>query len=574
MRLRPLFLFLGACAGVPPTGVPAPTPAAPPSDVVLALPPGTAIATEVAGDLPDAPRFRALVVWWREALRPTVAFELLDEADPRDDVARLVLAVDPEAATLAALLRTGAEERVLAGGTFADGDLPAAIDRVALRTRQALGERATAPVPVAASTSPHPEVATALADAALLLRDGGVQAARRLLVAARAKDGGSPAVLDGLAAVELLRGDDAAAEKLCSEALGYAARLQPTTEHRLARTLLLARASRDPTRAAERDRELLALGEAIQRERPFDLHGRLSLAIARNFTADFAAARSLLESLRTAMPEQPIVAYHLGMACLGLGDGAAAAAQFDAAALRLPLVWVAVPRLLAHHMAGDEAGVRTLLEEFADEARLGRGPLHDVRRMQAAAALLDGRLDAARALLLDDLRWLVQHPSTLERRVGEFAEQGMVLVRIGGAEEMPPMLTALQQQRPIDAVADACAFLAGLCEIARTRTRVETVEARLSRGGDSAWSALLAAFAHELRGEALDMQTELARAARLSDSPLTKALLARSLRAVGRTAEAEALQTALRRELTTIHLRRPLQHPLLGPELAFAFRAE
>ena len=136
------------------------------------------------------------------------------------------------------------------------------------------------------------------------------------------------------------------------------------------------------------------------------------------------------------------------------------------------------------------------------------------------------------------------------------------------------MLTALQQQRPSDAVADACAFLAGLCEVARTRTRVEAVEARLSRGGDSAWSALLAAFAHELRGEALAMQTELARAARLSDSPLTKALLARSLRAVGRTAEAEALQTALRRELTTIHLRRPLQHPLLGPELAFAFRAE
>ena len=48
----------------------------------------------------------------------------------------------------------------------------------------------------------------------------------------------------------------------------------------------------------------------------------------------------------------------------------------------------------------------------------------------------------------------------------------------------------------------------------------------------------------------------------------------RSLKAMGNFAEAEALQQALRRELTTIHLRSRMAHPLLGPELAFAFCAE
>jgi tetratricopeptide (TPR) repeat protein len=316
------------------------------------------------------------------------------------------------------------------------------------------------------------------------------------------------------------------------------------------------------------------LGEVAVRERPFDLHAQLTLAIARNFLDDFAAARPLLEQLRSRMPDQPIVAYHLGWACLALGDGAAAVAQFEAAALRLPLAWVAVPRAIARFTAGDDKGLADLLVELEDAARAGRGPVHEVRRMQAAAALLAGRQDEACRVLLADLHWLLQNPSALERCVGEFAEQGAVLVRLGGGDELPPLLAALQGQQPSTPLADACAFLSGMVEVARSGRRATAVEATLSHGGDSSWSALLAAFAHELRGETLDMQTELARAARLSDSPMTKALLARSLRAVGRTAEAESLQQAVRRELLAIHLRRPPQHPLLGPELAFAFRAQ
>lgn len=567
-----LLLLTVACATAPEPGPPStfvPAPA-----VVYALPVGTAVTSGLAAGLPDAPQWRAAGVWWHEALRQTAAFELRDETDATTGLPALQLAIDATQQTLAASLVGVGPPRALAGASFADGDLPAAIDRLAFTARTALGERAEPPTPVAACVSAVPEVASAVPDAALLLRDGGVAAAHRVLLEARRRDGASPAVLDGLAAVALLRGDAAAAEQLCLEALGYRNRLQPTTEHRLARTLLLARASARPAQAAARDRELLALGRVAVRERPFDLQAQLTLAIAANFTDDFAAARPRLERLRAAMPEQPIVAYHLGWACLALGDGAAAAAQFDAAALRLPMAWVAVPRAIARFAAGDEPGLADLLAELADEARSGRGPVHEVRRMQAAAALLAGRLDDARRFMLDDLHWLLQNPSVLERSVGEFAEQGAVLVRLGGGDDLPPILAALQGQRPSTPIADACAFLSGMVEVARSGRRATAVEATLSHGGDSSWSALLAAFAHELRGETLDMQTELARAARLSDSPLTKSLLARSLRAVGRTAEADALQQAVRRELLAVHLRRPPQHPLLGPELAFAFRAD
>lgn len=59
--------------------------------------------------------------------------------------------------------------------------------------------------------------------------------------------GAAPFVLDGTASLLLLRGDFATAERTAREALGYENRLLPTTRHRLARTLLLARASLDPS---------------------------------------------------------------------------------------------------------------------------------------------------------------------------------------------------------------------------------------------------------------------------------------------------------------------------------------
>ena len=75
-------------------------------------------------------------------------------------------------------------------------------------------------------------------------------------------------------------------------------------------------------------------------------------------------------------------------------------------------------------------------------------------------------------------------------------------------------------------------------------------------------------------GELGDTLHWLGRAARLAGTPMTKALLARSLRTAGKLEEATALRDALRTELRTFRLRSTLQHPLLGPEMAFAFRLE
>src|SRR4029079_12577399 len=117
-------------------------------------------------------------------------------------------------------------------------------------------------------------------------------------------------------------------------------------------------------------------------------------------------------------------------------------------------------------------------------------------------------------------------PTVLGQRAGEFAEQGALLVRLGGGPDLPPLLAAIQQQHTGGDIADVCTYLAGMVDVQHRRERVLPVEASLARGGDSPWSSLLAAYAHELRGEVADMQQALERAARLASSPMTKALLA------------------------------------------------
>lgn len=550
-----------------------------PPDVPVAvpLPAGALVEAELSSGTPDEPEWRAALVLWREALRQSERFVVLDTGAHGSGAARLQLAIDPSARALSAFCRLpDGREHALAGASFRDGGLPAAVDRLAWTSRRALGEPATEPpVPSAASVSGDTRAVLAADDGFVLLRDGAIEGASRALLDARTRDGGSPFVLDGLASVALLRGDPTTAQRLCLEALGLSARLAPTTQHRLARTLLLARASLRPDDAPQHDRELLQLGRTGQRERPYDPQPALSLAIAHNFLGEFAAARPLLESLRERLPQQAIVAYHLGWACLATHDPAAAVAQFEEAALRLPMPWVVVPRAIALHDAGDDDGLAGLLDRLAAEHDPQAGTLvHDLRRMQAAHALLRQQPDAAADHLLRDLRWLLAHPTALEARAGELAEQGEVLVRLGRGGDLPPLLLAMQGQHPGSAVADSCAYLSGLAQIAATGERVETLEGQLSRGGDSVWALRLQAFAHERRGELADLHAALARAARLSDSPLTKALLAKSLRAMGKIDQAIALRTALRSEMSSIHLRRRPQHPLLGPELAFAFLLE
>ncbi|MCB9885155.1 MAG: hypothetical protein H6838_06655 [Planctomycetes bacterium] len=563
-------LALGGCATGP---TPVPEQPRPEVAVVRALDPGAVLVTECTG-LPDELPWRAAAVLWHEALRQSVQFVVLEDAGGAPGRDRLRLSADPTSQRLAALLVDAHGQTVPIGGdTAADGDLAAAIDRLARTAREALGEVTTTPVPTAACVGRDPSFVDAAADAHRLLHDGAIESAFRLFTRCRARDGGSPYVLDGLAEAELLRGHPGIAERIAQEALGFSTRLAPHRQHRIARTLLLARASQRPENAPERDRQLRDLGRVFHRERPHDPEALLTMGLAENFLGEFAAARPHLQAFVALEPDHPLGHYHLGWTQLALGEHAAAVAEFETAALRLPPASLIVPRSIALYGAGQHERLQQVLADLATEL-LERDSLqlHDLRRMQAAHALLRGDDAAAVELLRQDFTWLVSHPSALDERVGEFAEAGVVLVRLGGARALPPILAALQQQRPGTALADAISFLSGVVTVAETNQRAEAVERQLSRGGESVFALLLQALCHERRGELGDQYTALARAARMSDSPLTKMLLARSLTSMGRQQESDQLLAALRSEMLRIRLRQRAQHPLLGPELAYAFR--
>ncbi len=563
-------LALSGCASGP---APIPEQPRPEVPVVRALPPGTVLVTDCTG-LPDELPWRAAAVLWHEALRQSAQFVVVDGDGGAPGRSRLRLCADLTSQRLAAMLVDESGEAVPIGGdTCTDGDLGAAIDRLARTAREALGEVTSTPVPTAASVGREPGFVDAAADAHRLLHDGGVEAAFRLFTRCRARDGGSPYVLDGLAETELLRGHPGIAERIAAEALSFTTRLAPHRQHRLARTLLLARASQRPENAPGHDRELRDLGRVFQRERPHDPQALLTLGLAENFLGDFAAALPHLQAFVALEPDHPLGHYHLGWTRLALGDNAAAVSEFDLAALRLPAAALIVPRSIALYGAGQHERLRQLHDQLNTEL-LERDSLqlHDLRRMQAAHALLQHDDETAVRLLREDFTWLVSHPSALDERAGEFAEAGLVLARLGGARILPPILATLQQQRPGTALADAISFLGGVVTVAETNQRAEAVERQLSRGGDSVFSLLLQALCHERRGELGDQYTALARAARMNDSPLTKMLLARSLASMGRQPESEQLLAALRAEMLRIHLRQRAQHPLLGPELAYAFR--
>ncbi|MBK8098494.1 MAG: hypothetical protein IPK26_15400 [Planctomycetes bacterium] len=449
------------------------------------LPAGTIVRLlRTTADGVDGTQTRDLAAidgWWRAAMRQSIH---LDVAAPPDDGAdlpgtewRLALTLDVATRTLLATL--GGEDGpplVLASATFQGPDLPTAIDRLAQAVRSGLGETDAAAVAAAACVSTDPLVAAAVEQASESLALGDLRQAIRDLERARRRDGGSPAVLDLLASARALRGDAAGARALATEALALNARLSPVIQHRLLRTLLLARAVAEPATTADCDRELATLAAVAQRERPHDPQVQLTAALAANLRGDFAAALPGLQALRARLPGNATVLYHLGFAELAAGDPRLAMDHLAAAAPRLPFATTLQPRAIALFEAGATAELRELLANAAadPDVRAGSG-WHEVVRMQAAHALLCGDAAAAGELLLADLAWLLQHPVELERRAGDLADAAEVLVRIGRAEAVTRALAALPPAAV--AVADAAAYGAGLAQVATSGERAAAAEA-------------------------------------------------------------------------------------------------
>jgi hypothetical protein len=275
------------------------------------------------------------------------------------------------------------------------------------------------------------------------------------------------------------------------------------------------------------------------------------------------------------LPRSFSARYHLGWAELGCGNANAAAQQFGLVAATLPASALLVPRALARFESGDHSGLRTWLQDMADDRAFAETEaLHEVRRMQASLELLTGHPEAAAAWMLRDLAWILEQPSRLDTRAGEIAEVGEVLVRLGHGARLRPMLASMQALKPDPAIADAVAYVSGLVEIHAAGRPIPELAEGLRNRGVGVWGDLLDAYGCHVQGKLAGERAALAQAAKSSSSPLVKAALQRNLRHAGNTAEADALRAALQREMKALDLRSKSQHPLLGPELAFAWLAD
>ncbi|MGE3171247.1 MAG: tetratricopeptide repeat protein [Planctomycetota bacterium] len=590
--MRPVALLLplvAACAGGPSTG---PDPVAPDRAVPVAraLSAGSVVRLlpcEVRG----APSVHADVVdgLLREALRQSEWLDIAAGPVAAPPVGPAIeVTVDgtdtggftgrddgTPGGTATAFLLDGEQRRHLATALLAGRALPDVLDELAVHVRQALGDPATAtPLPVARIYSADAQVIAGCEAAIALVHDGRFADAMRRLETVRRRDGGAALVLETMASLASVSGDAERARDLAQEALALTARLGPTTTHRLLRTLLLAQASLQPSLAHRFDQELWRLAEVADRERPHDPEVRYTAGIALNFLGRFADAQAVLTQLTQRLPDHAGAAYHLGWAALGNGDPDVARAAFERAAVALPQNATVVPLAMSRYEAGDHDELRAWLADLAGEPAVrGSTAFHEVLRMQAAHELLCGDAAAAVECMFEDIAWLLAHPRVLELRSAELADTAETLVRLGHGARLRPLLTQVLDRWPQTMVADAASYALGLVDASARDDRRPSVEDGLLRRGRTFWGESLAAFGHHRRGELAAEQQALGRAAQQSSNPLLKAALVANLRALGRTAEAEQLRATLREEMTRIDLRRRSQHPLLGPELAFAWLA-
>ena len=156
MRLPTIVLLAGLAACQSTTNrASRPTP-----DVAVLVPwsAGTRFVATVTENLPDSPKWRAVPVWWQEALGQTSRFSLVTQSVRVPlGIPSCELTVDPLSMSVMVTLHAAAKHTELASASFAQTnstrELLQAIDSVAWQARLALGERITEPKSVAAITS-------------------------------------------------------------------------------------------------------------------------------------------------------------------------------------------------------------------------------------------------------------------------------------------------------------------------------------------------------------------------------------------------------------------------------------
>lgn len=535
--------------------------------VVRLLPSEGAPTVGATGEVADGLLREAMrQSWWLDVAAGPVA------APPSLGI---TLSVHFDGGAEAAEIRIDGDGTLLATARTHGRPLCETIDELATRARLALGDPVPeAPVPLWRSYSADLDVVAGCEFALASLHEGRFGAAAERLATLRRNDGACAFLIDCAASAAAMLGKPDEARRLAQEALSLTQRLSPTTTHRLLRTLLLARAAKEPQLATRYDEELATLASVGARERPFDPEPMLTAAIASNFLAKFEEARVALEGITARMPSHPAAQYHLGWAALGSGRAKESVSAFEAAARSMPAASTVVPRAIALHEAGMHEQLVGFLQDVAADPAVRDGvALHEILRMQASHALLRGDRDAAVTTAFLDLDWLAKRPATQQERAGEFAELAETLVRLGEGARLRPYLTAILDRETNTPLADAASFGLAMADCAAQRTRAQEAEDGLRRKSRGFWADALAAYGCRQQGQLAAENQALGAAAAQSSSPLVTAALAQNLRAQGRDEDADRLLAALRRELSRIHLRRKLQHPLLGPELAYAWLA-
>ncbi len=581
--IRTLGILATAALAVACAGPTAKQPQRPPVPVREALAAGTLVGIAPPTILGDATPVESRVVGalLREALRQSARLDFAPDSDGAPIAARIVTTVDARVRSIATSLRlvgTESPDVPLASTSFQDAALTDAIDTLTADTRAALGD------PTGAETKPVGTIYTREPRCIVLTeraRDeaarGRVAEARKQLERARRADPGCTVTLAALANAMLDAGlAEDAAQQANQTLRHFDARTAPTTRTRLARTLLLARAASGNLRNARaRDEELLQLGAATLRERPHDPHARFTHALALNYLGRFEESAPELRALHVRWPHVGGVAYHRAFAELATGNANAALDVIRGARRALPREFTMLPMAIAMYHADETPALRGELERMleAAEDRTAEREVHELRRMLAALALLDGRRDDAARILLDDLDWLRHHVYLLGSVSADLAETGEVLVRLGRARELAARIESLQPVATSAAVSQALTYVAGLILVTETNRAPDTALATLEQSRQLVWSTLLKAAVHRRRGELVDETRELATAVRISDGALVRENFSRALNALGRDEEATALLADLRKQLLTIDLRRASRHPVLSPGRALAFLA-
>ena len=516
---------------------------------------------------------------WREALRQSAALDVAAGAEDTRSSHELEVHHDSASSSWSSTLRIAGQPPIpLAHAT---GDAPSAIDTLALSTRQALGDRPRRrPMRCVDAYSPDQDCVE-LTERALV--DGSMgqwNAALARLRRARAHDAGSTVTLAALARTLLATGKSRndrssieEAHRVAVEALSIDRRVAPTTRHRLLHVAVVANA--DGLGGPEIDRELLVLGDVGQTERPHDPYPTLSRAVALNFMGRYQESAPLLRKLAGRWPQSAEVAYHLTYAELATGRAEAALAAIRGADGRLPKAHLVIPTTLAlYHCERHDELRAYLAEQMQDPGFRKSSALHELRLMQAAHAVLtDQREDAVR-LMLEDLEWVRQRPSRLERYVLDVADTGQVLVRMGHHRDLMIPLQAFEQLGDLPPMfAQAMVFLGGLVQVAQDSKRAEAAEAHLRTNGQTVWSSLVRAAAHRRRGELNDELRERIAEYKSTESPLVRASLARVLKAYGDEAHAAETLDELRDNLLAFRIRRIGDHPLMRPANALAYLA-